>query len=112
MPKFGNSAKKGFANQANPVKKATGSQRQIVSPIESTIEHTAQYVKTAKRNEVMQTLINNIKQNPEAFKGWAEIVPTEKGAGTYLDSVSNKLKDEGIDAVLDEFNKAFDQKRI
>jgi hypothetical protein len=54
-------AKKGFANQSNPIKKATGSQRKIVSPIESTIEHTAQYVKTAKRNEVMQTLINNIK---------------------------------------------------
>jgi hypothetical protein len=103
-------AKKGFGNQSNPMKKAVGSQRKIVSPIESTIEHTAQYIKTAKRNEVMQTLINNIKQNPDAFKEWAEIVPTEKGAGTVLDSISNKLQNEGIDAVLDEFNKAFDQK--
>jgi hypothetical protein len=102
--------KKGFGNQSNPIKKAIGSQRKIVSPIESTIEHTAQYVKTAKRNEVMQTLINNIKQDPEAFQGWAEIVPTENGAGTFLDSIGNKLKNEGIDAVLDEFNKAFDQK--
>jgi hypothetical protein len=102
--------KKGFSNQSNPIKKAVGSQRKIVSPIESTIEHTAQYVKTAKRNEVMQTLINNIKEDPEAFKGWAEIMPTEKGAGTYLDSIANKLKDEGIEGVLDEFNKAFEQK--
>jgi hypothetical protein len=103
-------AKKGFGNQSNPIKKAIGSQRKIVSPIESTIEHTAQYVKTAKRNEVMQTLINNIKQDPEAFQGWAEIIPTENGAGTFLDSIGNKLKNEGIDGVLDEFNKAFDQK--
>jgi hypothetical protein len=109
-PRFGNNAKKGFANQANPIKRAVGSQRKIVSPIESTIEHTAQYVKTAKRNEVMQTLINNIKQDPKAFQDWAEIVPTVDGAGTVLDNISNLLKDEGIEGVLAEFNKAFDQK--
>jgi len=106
MPKFNNSAKKGFANQSNPVKKATGSQRQIVSPIESTIEHTAQYIKTAKRNEVMQALINNIKQNPEAFKDWAEIIPTDKTP----QSVMETLQKEGVNGVLDELNKGFDQK--
>jgi hypothetical protein len=105
-PRFANGAKKGFANQSNPVKKAIGSQRKIVSPIESTIEHTAQYVKTAKRNEVMQTLINNIKQNPKAFKDWAEIVQTDKTP----ESIKETLQNEGVDGVLSEFNKGFEQK--
>jgi hypothetical protein len=105
-PRFANGAKKGFANQSNPVKKAIGSQRKIVSPIESTIEHTAQYVKTAKRNEVMQTLINNINQNPKAFKDWAEIVQTDKTP----ESIKETLQNEGVDGVLSEFNKGFEQK--
>jgi hypothetical protein len=104
--RFANGAKKGFANQSNPVKKAIGSQRKIVSPIESTIEHTAQYVKTAKRNEVMQTLINNINQNPKAFKDWAEIVQTDKTP----ESIKETLQNEGVDGVLSEFNKGFEQK--
>ncbi|WP_026676777.1 LPD38 domain-containing protein [Fictibacillus gelatini] len=102
---FTGRAKKGFANQTNPVKKATGSQRQIISPLESTIEHTANYIKTAKRNEVMQTLIRNISKNPEAFKGWAEIVPTKDSK-----DVLETLNKEGIEGLLENFNKGFDQK--
>ncbi|MFC0235488.1 LPD38 domain-containing protein [Fictibacillus phosphorivorans] len=101
-----NGAKKGFANQTDPIKKATGSQRKIISPIESTIENTDKYVKTAKRNEVMQTLIKNITKNPEAFKGWAEIVPTDKTP----QSIINELQEEGIEGFLENFNKSFDQK--
>lgn len=101
-----NGAKKGFANQSDPIKKATGSQRKIISPIESTIENTDKYVKTAKRNEVMQTLIKNITKNPEAFKGWAEIVPTDKTP----QSVIKELQEEGIEGFLENFNKGFDQK--
>ncbi|MFE3973196.1 MULTISPECIES: LPD38 domain-containing protein [unclassified Peribacillus] len=103
---FSHIAKKGFSNQSNPVKKAVGSQRKLVSPIESTIEHTDKYVKTAKRNEVMQTLINNIKQDPEAFKGWAEIVPTKETPQDVLET----LQKDGVEGVLENFISGFEQK--
>lgn len=94
--------KGGFSNQTAPVKKAEGSQRQIVSPIESTIENTAKYVKTAKQNEVMQALYSNIQKDPEAFKDWAEIV------GTNSDDVSKILNEDGPEALLEEVAKSFD----
>lgn len=105
-PSFTNNAKKGFSNQSNPIKKATGSQRKIVSPIESTIEHTDKYVKTAKRNEVMQTFIKNVQKNPEAFKDIAEIVPTKETPQSVLDT----LNKDGVDGVLEQFNQGFEQK--
>lgn len=98
-------SKRGFANQTNPVKRAEGSQRQIVSPIESTIENTAKYVKTAKQNEVSQTLYRNILKNPEAFKAWGEVVHDQPNA-----DVNQMLHDEGIDGVLNEVTKSFEQK--
>lgn len=105
-PLFANNAKKGFSNQSNPIKKATGSQRKIVSPIESTIEHTDKYVKTAKRNEVMQTFIKNIQKNPEKFKDIAEIVPTKETPQSVLDT----LNKDGVEGVLEQFNQGFEQK--
>lgn len=105
-PTFGNSAKKGFSNQSNPIKKAIGSQRKIVSPMESTIEHTAKYVKTAKRNEVMQTVIDNLQKDPEAFKGFAEIVPTKDTPQDIMET----LKNDGVEGLLENFNTGFEQK--
>jgi Large polyvalent protein associated domain 38 len=105
-----NSVKRGFGNQSSPVKKATGSQRPIISPIESTIEDVSNFIKAGKRNEVMQNVIKNISRDPDAFKGWAEVVPNAKNPGSLMDTLEKKLNDEGLDAVLEEFNKAFDQK--
>lgn len=100
-----NKAKGGFGNQSNPIKKAVGSQRKIISPLESTIEHIDQYVKTAKRNEVMQTLIKNIEKDPEAFNGFAEIVKQPE----KLDDITKKMMDgDGIEEVLQRFNENFD----
>jgi hypothetical protein len=105
-PTFSNGAKKGFAGQTNPIKKGVGSQRKIVSPLESTIEHTDKYIKTAKRNEVMQTFIHNISQDPEAFKGIAEIVPTKNTPTDIMDT----LHKDGVEGLMDELNVGFDQK--
>jgi hypothetical protein len=105
-PTFSNGAKKGFAGQTNPIKKGVGSQRKIVSPLESTIEHTDKYIKTAKRNEVMQTFIHNISQDPEAFKGIAEIVPTKDTPTDIMDTIHKN----GVDGLMDELNAGFDQK--
>lgn len=105
-----NQAKRAFANQSNPIKKAPGSQRPIINPFETSIERVAKYTKIAKRNEVMQTLISHIQKDPEAFAGWAEIVPNEKNPGAFMDSLESMLQKEGVDKTLDELNKAFEQK--
>lgn len=102
-------ARRGFANQANPVKARTGSQRQIISPLESIMGHTDQYVKVARRNEVMQSLIRNIQKNPEEFKGWAEIIPDQEQLKQgLLDDINKTLQTEGMGGVVEQFNKQFD----
>lgn len=106
--RFGGGAKKGFADQTNPVKaySKTGSERQIISPLESIIEYTDQQVKTAKRNEVMQAIIKNIEKDPEAFKDFAEIVTQPEKP----DDILNILMDEnGIDNILARFSEDFDK---
>lgn len=102
----GNRAKTGYADQANPIKQTTGSERKIISPLESTIEHVDQYVKTAKRNEVMQAFYKNVNENPEAFKGIAEIVEQPE----KVEDASKVLLDvDGISELLERFNENFDK---
>jgi len=108
-PGFSGGTKRGFANQSNPSKARTTSQRKVISPMESIMEHTDQYVKVAKRNEVMQTLIKNIQKNPEEFKGWAEVIPSDSQLKEGLTADINKLLEtDGIDAVVEQYNKQFD----
>jgi len=108
-PGFGLPAKRGFAGQSNPVKARTGSQRKIISPIETIMEHTEQYVKVARRNEVMQSLIRNIEKNPEEFKGWAEVIPSDSQLKEgMLEDINKTLETQGIDGVVEAFNKQFD----
>lgn len=105
MPLF-SKAKGAFSSQSNPIKAAdkNGSQRQIISPVESTIEQMDKYVKTAKRNEVMKALINNLQKDPEAFKDIARIVPTKEG-NQALHSADD------LENVLESFNSGFDKKQ-
>ncbi|MMZ61338.1 hypothetical protein D1872_234840 [compost metagenome] len=72
----GGKAKQGYGNQSNPVKgySKDGSQKKIISPIEATIENVDAYVKTAKRNRVMQQFVKNLNQDAEAFKDMATVV--------------------------------------
>ncbi|WP_156926608.1 LPD38 domain-containing protein [Cohnella panacarvi] len=97
-------AKRGYGNQNNPVKKysPTGSERDIIDPIESMIEYVDRYVKTAKRNEVMQTLIKNIRKDPESFGDFAVELKREKvEPGSLGDDGFDKL----IESMDDEFNR-------
>jgi hypothetical protein len=96
-----NSKSGGYGNQSKTVKEYShvGSQRQIVSPIESTIEQIDRYVKTAKRNEVMQALIKNIEKSPDDFKDWAEVVSKENP------DLKKMLDEEGIDGVLNQIDE-------
>lgn len=98
-------SKKGFANQTMPIKKAEGSQRKIVSPIESTIENTAKYVKTAKQNEVFQTVYRNLQKYPEGLSMWGKIV--QEDAKKSVDDILNK---DGIEGLLDDAAGQFEKR--
>lgn len=117
IEKGGLGAKRGFANQSSPIKKAEGSQRQIVDPIESIIENVDKYVKIARRNEVMQTLYRDIQKSPEDFADWIEILP-EKGetfesayAKDGLDGLMNWLE-EPFEAIKDRKSMRYDKPNV
>lgn len=99
---------KGFGNVSTPVKgyQKGGSQRQIISPIEATIENVDAYVKAAKRNQVMQTLVNNLRQAPDELRGFAEIVEQP----TKPDDITKAILDgDGLDDLLSRFSEDFDK---
>ncbi|WP_059049986.1 LPD38 domain-containing protein [Paenibacillus senegalimassiliensis] len=104
----GGGKKKGYGNQSNPVKgyQEGGSQRSIISPIEAIIENVDAYVKTAKRNQVMQQYVRNIEQNPKAFEPWATVVKQPE----KVDDISKIVMDEGgLDELLFRFSADFDK---
>lgn len=68
---------RGFVNQSKPIKKATGSDRNITDPLENIMNLVNRTVRTARYNEVGQSLVDTINKNPEIYKSVAEIVPGE-----------------------------------
>lgn len=103
---FGGSGQR-FVNVPNVFKKATGSQRDIINPLEKTMELVDKTVKAAKYNEVGQSIVTALRESPEDLKAWAEIV-TEPKQG-LLDDINSTLKDEGLEGLMDKFNQQFDQ---
>ncbi|WP_217597296.1 LPD38 domain-containing protein [Cohnella sp. GbtcB17] len=104
-------ARRGFSGQGSPVKSysPTGSERPIIDPIESIIEYVDKYVKTAKRNEVMQTVIQHLNNEPEALQGFAELVPENQNMHQSSIAAMNKLiKDEGIETLLEKLDGEFE----
>lgn len=104
-------SKDGFGNQSNPVKKygKGGSERKIISPIESIIENVDAYVKAANRNRVMQNFVNIIKEKPDNFKGLVEIVDDGK-AKRKLDTdkeLNNPESEDALADVVDEVTTDF-----
>lgn len=103
--KGGFGSKRGYANQSVPVKKykKPGSQRPIISPVESIIENTDAFVKAAKRNEVMQKFVTNLRKSDE-LSDWAEIVQSPKDNRDI-----NSLLDDGLEEMLNEIGKDYDK---
>lgn len=99
-------AKKGFGNQSVPVKgySKTGSERKIISPIEAIIENVDAYVKTAKRNQVMQQMVKHIRQDPQAFEDYFELVMKPKGNEDLLHAL---LSGDGVDDLVSSLDNDF-----
>lgn len=100
--------KRGYGNQSVPVKgyQQGGSQRSIISPIEAMIENVDAYVKSAKRNQVMQQYVRNIEQAPDDFAPWAEVVKQPEKPENIAKIA---LEDGGIEEVLFRFSADFDK---
>jgi hypothetical protein len=102
--------KKGFVNKRNPIKEATGSERPIIDPVESIIEHIDLYVKTAKYNEVGQSVVKQLRENPEALQGFAEIADNQSNMNFKSVKEINKiLSEEGIDGFVEKYAQQFDE---
>lgn len=69
---------KGFVDQSVPLKKATGSNRDVNDPLENIMNLVNRTVRTAKYNEVGQGLLKAIKEAPEKFEDLAEIIPADE----------------------------------
>lgn len=94
--------KQGYVDVSSPLKKATGSDKPVINPLEKSMELVDKTVKAAKYNEVGQSIVSELRKNPDSLKGWAEIV---EDTG---DDALKTMDDTDIEGSIDEFNKQFD----
>jgi hypothetical protein len=81
-----------FADQRTPIRKATGSSRDIINPTENIMNLVNRTIRTAKYNEVGQSLLKSVRSNPEKLKPFAEAIPTKDGMFSNLDNVVTVLE--------------------
>ena len=89
-------AKGSFADQPNPVKRAKGSERKTIESLETMIERVPNYIKVSKRNEVMQRVIEGIRQDPEGMSIWGEIVDSNTANLTMPNIVAGRINGERV----------------
>jgi hypothetical protein len=100
-----------FSGQKAPLKEVSpnGSVRDIVDPRKSTIESVGAWTNAVMRNRTMQTIVDAVKRDPEAFKGRIEIKPVVEEAKQSSVKEMNKLIDEhGVEGMLESLNKDFE----
>ena len=72
----GRSVKRGFANQNSTIRRAHGSGRNIVNPLENIFSNTAKLITASMRNTVMQEIVRMVESNPDDMTAnWLERVP-------------------------------------
>lgn len=69
---------KGFLDQTNTIRTATGSTRNIIDPTENIINLVSRTVRSARMNEVGQLFVDVIRRNPEGMEPIAELVKAPK----------------------------------
>lgn len=81
---------KGFTDQGNTLKKATGSDRDIINPIENIMNLVNKTVRTARYNEVGQSFVSALEKNPKLSK-LAEIIPKSEVINPNVNNVVSVL---------------------
>ena len=82
-----------FVDQRTPIRKATGSERDIIDPTENIMQLVNRTIRTAKYNEVGQSLLNSVRQAPEKLKPLAEVIKTKDGMFSNKDNVITVMED-------------------
>ena len=83
---------KRFIDQATPLKKATGSARDINNPIENIMSLVNRTVKTARYNTVGQSLLDSVRKAPDKLKQLAEVIPAKQGMFSNVDNIVTVLE--------------------
>ncbi|MFB0847346.1 hypothetical protein ACEU3E_34815, partial [Paenibacillus oleatilyticus] len=98
-----------FSGQKAPLKEVspTGSVRNIVDPRRTTVEAAGAWVNAAMRNRVMQSMVDQISRNPEAFKGIAEIVQKPKSKVDLNELLAKGGPDDFVESLNDDFKNLF-----
>ncbi|MCK6203923.1 hypothetical protein KZX50_00480 [Bacillus infantis] len=94
--------KRTYANLGEPVKKRTGSQKEIIDPVESIVKNTYLLLNMAERNKVGRSLLELVEQSDN--NAWGRVVKKDKGMsmddiGQTLDEANAQLNDGNADAV-------------
>lgn len=93
--------KRGFANQTGPFKKAVGSGRDFINPVDNIIENTVRLITTSVYNDVMQKLTKEV-ESAEGLAYLMEKVPAPLAKKTWN---GKGLKNDTLEA----FEEAFTQ---
>ena len=94
VPQGQGGAKRGFANQQNPVKRARGSGRELVHPVDNIISNVVKVVNAGVRNNVMRRITDEA-QRVGADAVFLEKIPTPMhGTRVDLTGVKRDLKDQ------------------
>ena len=75
VQRVGSGGGKGFVDTGNTLKKAQGSDRDIKDPMENIMNLVNKVTRTARYNEVGQSMLAKLKSDPEGMKKYAEIIP-------------------------------------
>jgi hypothetical protein len=86
------SVRKQFVDNASPIKKATGSDRDINNPLENIMNMVNRNVKTARYNQVGQSMLETVRKAPDKLKELAEIIPTKEGMFANTDNIISVLE--------------------
>ena len=75
-----------FIDQNAPIKKMQGSDRDINNPVENIMRLVNTTVKTARYNQVGQSLLNTLRNNPNASK-YGEIISAEEASASNTNNI-------------------------
>ena len=94
--------KKGFANQTGPYKKAVGSGRDIINPVDNIMENTVRLITASVYNDVMQKLTKEVA-GAEGLAYLMEKVPAPLARKTWD---GKGLKNDTLEAFEEVFSQA------
>jgi hypothetical protein len=98
--------KKRFANVGNPIKKRTGSERQIISPFETTVKRQYVYNNMAERNKAGMAVLNHLRNMPEN-NIFGNIVDMEENTALKLMKDADDIANQTDKEIPEKVNELF-----